>query len=401
MENIELENAIEIILNKVFEIKECEEINLIEATGKIIEEDIYAAINNPPFDRSPLDGYALIDEDTKGATRENPIKLKVIDSVFAGGYSQKVLEKGQAVRIMTGAKIPKGANCVIRQENTNYDENVVEIYEELSEYDNYCFAGEDIKKGNLLIKKGELLTYIHIGIMASMGISKIKVKKKPKIALLVTGDEVGIPGYPLKEGKIYDSNLHLIYSRLNELGMKPIVSEIIGDEGVKVANKISEIIEEVDFVVTTGGVSVGQKDILHEALPLLKAERLFWKVNLKPGTPAMFSVYKDKPILSLSGNPFAALTTFELLARPILAKLSGNKTLQATRITATMVEEFNKESRRRRFIRGCYNEGGVKLPEGEHSSGILSSMIGCNCLIDISKGTSRLIKGDKVNVILL
>jgi molybdopterin molybdotransferase len=401
LENIELEKAIEIMLDKVYEIKEWEEINLIETTGRVIEEDIYAAINNPPFDRSPLDGYALMAEDTKGATKENPIKLKVIDSVFAGGYSEKALEKGEAVRIMTGAKIPTGADCVIRQENTNYDENIVEIYEELSKYDNYCFAGEDINKGSLLIKKGEFLTYVHIGIMASMGISKIRVKKKPKIALLVTGDEVGIPGEPLKEGKIYDSNLHLIYSRLNELRLKPIVSEIIGDEGIKVANKISEIIDQVDFIVTTGGVSVGQKDILHEALPLLKAKRLFWKVNLKPGTPAMFSLYKNKPILSLSGNPFAALTTFELLARPILAKLSGNKTLQPTKISGTMEEDFNKESKRRRFIRGCYNEGFVKLPQGEHSSGILSSMIGCNCLVDISKGTLRLKKGDKVNVILL
>ncbi|WP_160684484.1 gephyrin-like molybdotransferase Glp [Clostridium sp. C2-6-12] len=401
MENIELEKAIEIMLDKVNQIKEWEEINLIEATGRIIEDDIYAPINNPPFDRSPVDGYALMAEDTKGATKENPIKLKVIDSVFAGGYSEKVLEKGQAIRIMTGAKIPKEADCVIRQENTNYDESIVEIYEELSKYDNYCFAGEDINKGSLLIKKGEFLTYVHIGIMASMGISKVKVKNNPKIALLVTGDEVGIPGDPLKEGKIYDSNLHLIYSRLNELGIKQIVSEIIGDEGIKVANKISEIIDQVDFIVTTGGVSVGQKDILHEALPILKAERLFWKVNLKPGTPAMFSLYKNKPILSLSGNPFAALTTFELLARPILAKLSGNKTLQPTRISGTMDEEFNKESKRRRFIRGFYNGGIVKLPQGKHSSGILSSMIGCNCLIDIRKGTLGLKKGDKVNVILL
>lgn len=401
MENIELEKAIEVMLDKVNEIKESEELNLIEAAGRIIEEDIYAAINNPPFDKSPLDGYALMAEDTKGASRENIIKLKVLDSVFAGGYSEKVLEKGQAMRIMTGAKIPKGADCVIRQENTNYDENIVEIYEELSKYDNYCFAGEDINKGNLLIKKGELLTYVHIGIMASMGVSKVKVKKIPKIALIVTGDEVGVPGECLKEGKIYDSNLHLIYSRLNELGIKVIVSEIIGDEGRKVANRISEIIDELDLIITTGGVSVGQKDILHEALPILKAKRLFWKVNLKPGTPAMFSLYKNKPILSLSGNPFAALTTFELLARPILAKLSGNKTLQVTRISGIMEDEFNKESKRRRFIRGYYNEGIVKLPQGKHSSGILSSMIGCNCLIDISKGTLSLKKGDQVNVILL
>lgn len=401
MVNIELEKAIELMLEAIEEIKAVEEMSLIEAGGRIIAEDIYAPMNNPPFDRSPLDGYALIAEDTKGASKENSKNLIVVDCIFAGGYSKRVLEKGQAIKIMTGAKIPQGANCVIRQENTNYGEDDVEIYEELFEYDNYCFTGEDIKRGNLLIKKGELLSYVHQGILSSMGIAKVKVKAKPRIALIVTGDEVGIPGESLKEGKIYDSNLHLIYSRLNEFRLKPIISEIIGDSGEKVGQRMREICEHVDLIITTGGVSVGQKDILHDALPLMGARRVFWKVNLKPGTPAMYSLYKNKPILSLSGNPFAALITFELLGRPVLAKLSGNKNLKAKRVIGIMEDEFNKPSNKRRFIRAYFNNGKVNLLEDKHSSGILASMVGCNCLIDISKGTLRLDKGDKVNIILL
>lgn len=401
MLNIELEKAIDLMIKSIEEIQRTEEINLIDSGGRIIDEDIYAPMNNPPFDRSPLDGYALIAQDTKGAGKENIKKLNVVDCIFAGGYSEKVLQKGEAMRIMTGAKIPTGANCVIRQEKTNYGQNEVEIYEELCEYDNYCFTGEDIKKGELLVKKGELITYVHQGVISSMGISKVKVKAKPRIALIVTGDEVGIPGHQLKKGKIYDSNLHLIYSRLNEFGLKPIIAEIIGDNAEKVGERICEIIYDVDFIITTGGVSVGQKDILHDAIHLIDAKRVFWKVNLKPGTPAMYSLYKNKPILSLSGNPFAALTTFELLGRPVLAKLSGNKNLQPKQVTGIMEDEFNKPSMKRRFIRAYFNNGKVSFIENKHSSGMLASMVGCNCLIDVHKGTTKLNKGDNVEVVLL
>lgn len=401
MLNVELEKAVELMIQTVEEVSELDEIGLIDACGRIIGEDIYAPMNNPPFDRSPLDGYALIAEDTKEASNHNPRILEVVDIIYAGGFSEKVIKKGQAIRIMTGAKIPEGADCVIRQEQTNYGEDIVEIYKELSQYDNYCFTGEDIKKGDLLIKKGELLTYVHIGILSSMGITKIKVKAEPRIALIVTGDEVGIPGKTLKEGKIYDSNLHLLYSRLNEFRIKPIVHEIIGDCGEKVGNRMREIIDNVDFIITTGGVSVGQKDILHDALPFIGAERVFWKVNLKPGTPAMYSLYKNKPILSISGNPFAALTNFELLGRPILAKLTGNKNLETKKIVAIMGDEFDKPSMRRRFIRAYFNDGKVNFIGNKHSSGMLASMISCNCLIDVPKGTDKLSKGDKVNIILL
>ncbi|WP_237737313.1 molybdopterin molybdotransferase MoeA [Clostridium carboxidivorans] len=234
-----------------------------------------------------------------------------------------------------------------------------------------------------------------------MGVSKVKVKIKPRIALIVTGDEVRTPGQTLKEGKIYDSNLHLIYSRLNEFGLQPIISEIIEDNGEKVGEKIREIVDDVDLIITTGGVSVGQKDILHDTIKLIGAERIFWKVNLKPGTPVMYSLYKNKPIISLSGNPFAALTNFELLVRPVLSKISGNKNLQYKRVSAIMEDEFNKPSMMRRFIRAHFNNGKVSFIENKHSSGMLASMLGCNCLIDVKKGTGKLKKGEEVEVVLL
>lgn len=401
MVGVELEEAISLILKSIDKIEKYEELNLIEAEGRVISDDIFAPINNPPFNRSPLDGYVLIDSDTKSASRKNPKKLKVIDRVFAGGYSKKVLSEGEAIRIMTGAKIPEGANCVIRQENTDYGIDEVEIYEELSAYDNYCFSGEDIKKGDLLIKNDEVLSYVHLGILSSMGYEKVKVKVKPKIALIITGDEVCRPGETLNIGKIYDSNLHLISARLSGFGLKPTNGEIVSDSEEKLGLKITEIINEVDLIITTGGVSVGERDILHEVLPMIGAKRVFWKVNLMPGTPAIYSLYKDKPILSLSGNPFAALATFELLARPILAKLSGNDNLKTKNTIGIMKDEFNKKSSKRRFIRARFENGVVSLLENKHSSGMLASMIGCNCLIDIKKGTEKLGVGDMVNVVLL
>lgn len=401
MLKVELEKAIELIGISIEEIQRIEEIELLDAGGRIIEEDIYAPMSNPPFDRSPLDGYALIAEDTKGASKENVKRLAVIDRVYAGGYSEKMLKKGQAIRIMTGAKIPKGANCVIRQEKTNYGKDEVEIYEELHEFANYCLTGEDINKGELLVRKGELLTYVHLGMLSSMGISKVKVKAKPRIALIVTGDEVGIPGQTLKEGKIYDSNLHLIYSRLNEFGLKAIISEIIGDNAEKIGERICEIIDDVDLVITTGGVSVGEKDILHDVIKLIGAERIFWKANFRPGTPVMYSLFKNKPILSLSGNPFAALVNFELLARPLLAKLSGNENLKTEKVIGIMEDEFNKPTMTRKFIRAYFNNGKVSFIKNQHSPGAIASMVGCNCLIDMKKGSDKLSKGEKVEVILI
>ncbi len=398
---IELEEAVSIMKESVCEIDETEEVHLEEADGMVLEEDIYAPFNNPPFDRSPLDGYAVIAEDTKNAGRDNPVKLKVIDEVFAGSFSKKTLKCKEAVRIMTGAKLPNGCNAVIKQENTDEGMDIVEIYEELKKHDNYCFEGEDVKKGTLLMKKGDVLTYIHIGILSGMGYVKVKVKRRLKAALLVTGDEVGVPGKPLMEGKIYDSNMHVFNSRLKGLGINVTACEIIGDDYKTVGDKIKEVMDNADIVITTGGVSVGKKDILHEALPYIGAETLYWKVNLKPGTPAMFSLYNDKPVLSLSGNPFASLATFELLGRPVLAKMSGNRRIDTKIVSALMASEFNKSSKVRRFIRAYYENGEVKLNSGKHSSGVLSSMIGCNALIDIKAGTEKLSIGDSVNVILI
>lgn len=401
MENIELELALQIIGESVNQISNTEKVNIEEARGRIIGQDIYAPINQPPFNRSPLDGYALKSEDTLGASKDNPIKLKVVDEVFAGGDINTILKNKQAIRIMTGAEIPEGADCVIRQESTNYDMNEVEIYSELKRYENYCFAGEDVKKGSKLISKGEKLTYIHIGLLAVMGITQVLVQRKPKVGIISTGDEIISVGQTLGKGKIYDSNRVAISMRLLDFGCEIVSSKIISDEVYYVSEEIYNLIDKVDVIITTGGVSVGKKDIMHEVIKTINANRLFWRVKMKPGTPAIYSIYKNKPIISLSGNPFAAIATFEIMGKELIYKLTGDIDLKQIRVKSIMEDDFLKSSKGRRIVRGIYKNNKVYLPEGGHSPGMMSSMLGCNCLIDIKPGTKQLLKGDEVDIILI
>lgn len=401
MIGVTVEEAINIMLETTPIIKEIETVALLKSGGRILAVDMAAPIDQPPFNRAPVDGYACKAEDTMGASKEEPVKLKVVAEIHAGDYKEMVLQKGEAVRIMTGAAIPEGCDCCIRQESTNYGEEEVEFYEALKPFDNYCYQGEDFKKGTVLLTKGIKLGYVEIGILASMGYSEIPVYKKPKVALLTTGDEVTTPGQRLLPGKIYNSNLSLLVARMMELGIE--VGHIITppDDARAVAGAIAQVAPDVDVILTTGGVSVGKKDILHEALPLLGAKRLYWRVKLQPGTPVIYSIYKDKPVISLSGNPFGAITTFELLVRPVLAKMGQEESLLTFKGEGIMRDAFPKVSKNRRYIRAIYKEGKVSLPKGLHASGILSSMIGCNCLVEIPAGTKGLEIGDQVVVVRL
>lgn len=401
MENIELEIALKVIGESIKKINDKEIINLEDARDRIIAQDIYAPINQPPFNRSPLDGYALKSADTIDANKNNPIKLRVIDEVFAGQPINTTVKQKEAIRIMTGAEIPEGADCIIRQESTNYGMKEVEIYSELNEYENYCFAGEDVKKGSKLISKGEKLTYVHIGLLATMGISKILVAKKPIVGIISTGDEIISGGQPLTRGKIYDSNRITISMRLMDFGCEIFSSKIVGDDAHKVSEEINNMIDKVDVVITTGGVSVGKKDIMHDVIKEISANRLFWRVRMKPGTPAIYSIYKNKPILSLSGNPFAAIATFEIMGKELIYKLTGDNDLKQTRLKSVMEDDFFKFSKGRRIVRGIYKNNKVYLPKGGHSPGMMASMLGCNCLIDIKPGTKQLLRGDEVDIILI
>jgi molybdopterin molybdotransferase len=381
-----------------------ERVSLLEAHGRVLAQDITAPINQPPFDRSPLDGYALRAEDSVGASKERPVRLKVIEEVFAGGFPQKEVKERTATRIMTGAPIPKGANCILRQEETLEENGDVLIYSQLKAWDNYCYAGEDMEKGDLVLKKETLLNFAWIGILASLGIKEVLVYKRPKVAVISTGDELSNLGEELTPGKIYNSNLYTIGMRLKELGIEHILLDSAPDEIEKLSLRIKDALSKADFLITTGGVSVGKKDIVKDAIKILGASILFWKVNLQPGTPVLCSQLDGKLIFSLSGNPAAAMVNFEMLVRTALAKYAHRKDLRLIKTEAVLKSPFPKASKNRRFVRGKLildaEEKLVELPE-KHSSGVLSSLLDCNCVVDVPAGTPPLEVGQRVKIFIL
>ena len=401
MSELTLEQAQGLLLERIKEIKETERIPLWDAIGRVPAEDIFAKHDQPPFPRSPLDGYAVRSGDIKGASKGSPARLTVIDEADAGHVSKTKVVAGTAVRIMTGAPIPEGADCIVGQEDTDYGEDTVEVYEKISAYENYCFAGEDYKAGTKIIDKGMKLGAVEIGILASLGLREAYVLRKPRAAVLTTGDELVLPGEELKPGKIYDSNLYTVVTRLTALGAEVVRKGRTGDSKEEAAAWIRDAGKEADIIITTGGVSVGKKDIMHDVLKLLNCERIFWKIAVKPGMPTLCAQYEGKLLICLSGNPFGAAVNLELLVRPILSKLMGRKDLELKRIRAVTQSAFPKRSGVTRYVRAFYEDGSVRIPKGSNASGILSSMCGCNCLIEIPAGTPELKKGEEVWIILI
>ena len=214
MEAIQLEQAVELLQEYCLPVTETEKLTIDDAAGRIIAQDITARINQPPFPRSPLDGYALRAEDTVGASKENPVALKVIDQVYAGGWSDREVRQGTAIRIMTGAPIPRGADCILMQEDTDYGMDAVKIYRSLKAWQNYCYEGEDFKKGTTILKAGQQLGAAEIGVLAGNGIREITVYRKPRVLVMSTGTELVSPGEFLGPGQIYDSNLHMLIAQL-------------------------------------------------------------------------------------------------------------------------------------------------------------------------------------------
>ena len=392
---ISLEEAIS-ILNENIKGLEAEEIGAVK---RVLAEDIYSKIDNPPFDKSAMDGYAVIANDSNSNE-----KINVIDKVFAGDICTSEVVEKTAIRIMTGAPIPKGANAVVKQEDVILDnDGYITLTKTLKENENICFKGEDIQKGTLLVKKNKRLDFADIGIIASTGIDKVKVYKMPRIALISTGDEVIDIENKLIEGKIFNSNKYTIISRVMELGHDVKYINHIKDSQGDIGAEIKKISTDMDLIITTGGVSVGEKDLLNEAINNIDGKRLFWKVKMKPGSAVLCSIVNNAVVISLSGNPTAALTGFELFVKTTLEKLLGRETLEIKREKAVLCDEVRKKSPQRRFIRGkAVIEDGVQnvyLTQVKSGNGILSSNLNSNCMIEVEAGNEGLKKGELVDII--
>ncbi|ELC8386040.1 molybdopterin molybdotransferase MoeA [Clostridium perfringens] len=402
---IALEEALE-ILNKNTKALKSEVVSIKDSLKRVLYGDVKSKINNPPFNKSVFDGYAFKSEDSKGTSKENPIELKIVDEIFAGDFSEIEIKSGEAIRIMTGAPIPVGADCVLKQEETERHGDLVKIFKEMKVNENISFMGEDIKIGETLIKKGKRLDYADLGIMASSGISEVTVYKKPRVSIISTGDEVCDINSTLKPGKIYDSNLYSLSGRIEELGYNILSMEHVGDNILKIGEAIEKAFEKSDIVFTTGGASVGEKDLMQKVTESIGFEKLFWKIKIKPGSAVVCSKMEEKILISLSGNPNAALTTFELLGKSVLKKLEGEEeNINIKREKGVLMDSFNKKSPQRRFLRGnvIYDEKGAKvyITQIKSGNGILSSLLNANCLIEIEKGNEGLNRGEVVNIIKL
>lgn len=390
MENISLETAIELLTAHVAAIDDTEDVALIDSVRRVVAENYFATFDNPPFNRSPLDGYALNSAETPG-------EFKIIGEECAGDFFTGNVNRGECLRLMTGAAIPGDCDCVIRQEDVEIDGDKIFVAQKLHHHENFCFAGEDIKAGAQLVAAGTKLTAAHVAILASQGVAKVKVYRAPKIAIASTGDELIAPDEKLSAGKIYNSNIYLLMSRLIELGFIPKTLKNLQDDVGTIIEKISAL--NVDLLITTGGVSVGKKDIMHDVVKKI-GERIFWRIEMKPGAPVIGWTFGKTLGIALSGNPFAAYATFELLARPVIAKLSRRNEILYKRSRGVLVDDFPKKSFGRRFIRARFDDDKIFLPT-RHESGNLFSAVGCNCLIDIPAGSDTLKAGDEVEIILI
>ena len=402
---IALEEALE-ILNKNTKALKSEVVSIKDSLKRVLYGDVKSKINNPPFNKSVFDGYAFKSEDSKGTSKENPIELKIVDEIFAGDWSDREIKHGEAIRIMTGAPIPVGADCVLKQEETERHGDLVKIFKEMKANENISFMGEDIKIGETLIKRGKRLDYADLGIMASSGISEVTVYKNPRVSIISTGDEVCDINSTLKPGKIYDSNLYSLSARIEELGYQVLSMEHVGDNILKIGEAIEKAFEKSDIVFTTGGASVGEKDLMQKVSESIGFEKLFWKIKIKPGSAVVCSKREEKILISLSGNPNAALTTFELLGKSVLKKLEGEEeNINIKRKKGILMDSFNKKSPQRRFLRGnvIYDEKGAKvyITQIKSGNGILSSLLNANCLIEIEKRNEGLNRGEVVNIIKL
>lgn len=399
MQTITLEEAQKRVLAHVHCVMP-EKVGLLKSIDRILAEDIYANISQPPFERSAMDGYAVRSEDIRMADSSNPVCLKVIDRVCAGEVTDKSVHAGEAIRIMTGAMISEGADCVVKQEDTDYGADQVKIYAAVGKKVNCCPEGEDFHRGDCLGRTGEKVDAYMMASMASGGIQRVSVRRKIQAAIITTGEELMPAGKPLLPGKIYNANMAYLTGRLLQLDCDVTESCLVGDVTDEIAAAIRTCAGQADVILTTGGVSVGTKDLLPEVMKKLDADILFHGIDLKPGMPTMASVYSGKPVISLSGNPFSASAVFELLMQPLIQKMTGLRQPLLVRKEAILAHDYPGGKGSRRVLK-AYDDGhAVHITKGQHNAQMRQG-IGTNCLVDMPAGTGPLKAGEKINIWIL
>ncbi|MDL2327658.1 molybdopterin molybdotransferase MoeA [Ruminococcaceae bacterium OttesenSCG-928-A11] len=399
--SITLEEALALVMASVPPATRTETVPLAAALGRVAAAPVAARFDLPPFNCSPLDGYALRAADSAAATRAAPALLRVVGTTYAGDAPPGPIGPGEALRVMTGAPVPPNADCVARQEVTDEGMETVRLYLAHAPGENLRRAGEELVAGAPLLAPGTRLGPAHLGILSTQGLGEVSVYARPVAGVLSTGSELAVPGAPLVPGAIYDSNGPMLAARLETLGAKPLRPAPCGDDEAALAEALGALLESCDIALTSGGVSVGQKDLMPQVVRRLGGQILFHGVRMRPGSPVLAAAVRGKPVLCLPGNPFAALCAFEVLARPAVDKLCGLAAPGAQRIPVTAQNAYGKPSNVRRLVRCRVTGGQAWFPPGGHGSTMLAEMATCNALADIPAGAPPVAAGSPLEVLLL
>ena len=351
---ISVEEATRKLLAKVKPLK-AEEVPVLKSLGRVLREDIKSPFPIPQFNKSAMDGYAVRSVDVEGASEGCPMELKVLEDVPAGMVGKHRLGKGTATRIMTGAPVPLGADAVVMVEYTKRTGDGVRILKSVSKGTHIAPAGEDVKKGQRVLQAGTVIRSAEMGMIAATGRNKVKVGTRPRVAVLSTGSEVVAPGKKRKSGQIFDSNGYSLTGLATARGATARFLGIAPDRKGALERKIERAVD-FDVLLLSGGVSVGDYDLVQDILLGLGTKRIFWKVRMKPGKPSFAGIQGKRFILGLPGNPVSCMVTFELLVRPLLDVMLGRKEAGLRRGRACLTVGMRLKPERRKFLRGRVQE---------------------------------------------
>ena len=398
---LSIEQALETALGTC-RVAEPEICKIGDCAGRILAEDMRAAISSPPFRRSAMDGFAVRSEDLSGASVQNPVVLTVRGCNDAGSPVIGHIGKGETAQIMTGGVLPEEADAVVKQEIVEFHGSDTAVFTKQAK-PGECFSpvGEDLQEGEILACAGETVDASALAAGAAAGLSMLSVRKQVRAAVICTGDELTLPGQPLGEGKIYGSSHLYLTTRLLQCGCACGQAYFAGDDLSAIAGLIREETKAgTQLIVTTGGVSVGRKDYLPAVIDRIGGEILFHGIDVKPGMPSMLSRAGGTLILSLSGNPYSCACIFELIGRPMIAAMLGKRCARDRVLQIPAADPYDKKSPVRRILRGHFDGMRVHFSSRQRN-GQMAAGIGCNCLIDIPAGNEGIREGDIVRIVLL
>lgn len=400
---ISVEQALSHILSTITPLG-MEKVNLLAALGRVLAEDIHARRDIPPRDNSAMDGYALQWQDTRGATPQTPVLLDVVEDIPAGKSPEKTIVSGTAARIMTGAPIPDGADAVMKMEETEKDGQKVRIFAEVQAGIDIRRAGEDVKSGERVVRSGEVLTPAKLGMLASVGRAHVAVHQRPTVAILATGNELAdIDEAFLAEGKIVSSNSYSLAAQVLDCGATPLQIGIAKDSREDLIAKFQAAVR-ADIILSSGGVSVGDYDLVKDIMKEVGNSMQFWQVAMRPGKPLAFGTLKGIPLFGLPGNPVSSMVSFEQFVRPALLKMMGHRHIFRRTVQAHLDEDIRKRAGARNFLRAHieFKDGRYHaITTGDQGSGILKSMVQANGLIVLPETLTHARAGDTVTVQLI